>query len=93
MLKEIEKGQYKVPEGMVATLSNGVITVRESKKQMVIGDRCKDCKHFASGHSTHPRWTTTVCLEKPKRVEHGVQLYYHVQALGKICECFDKKED
>lgn len=90
-MKELEIGQYKIPDGCVCRASNGILTVRKSKKAVVTDYRCSDCVHYAIGRSMTSVWyNSTVCLLKPKNEREGT--YYHVYALQKTCERFKKKE-
>ncbi len=94
-METLQKGQYKIPEGMVATIKGGVITIRESKQAVITDNRCRDCKHFASGHCTDNYRTTTICLKKPKVTKSqkpGSKFYYGATPTGKICDLFEPKE-
>ena len=94
-IKELPKGQYQIPEGMVAVVSKGIVTVRENRTPVITGYRCRDCKHFASGHCTDNYWTTTICLKKPKvtkSMKPGGKFYYGATPTGKICDLFEPKD-
>lgn len=94
-METLEKGQYKIPEGMVAVVKQGIITIRENKTPVITGYRCRDCKHYALGHTTSSFYTTTVCLLKPKKDIKkcpDTQFYYSATPCGKTCEHFELRE-
>jgi len=95
-MKELSIGEYRIPKGLVARISDGVLTVRESRQRLEVTEhRCRDCKHFGCGHATDSNWTTTVCFEKPKELKHkriADKIYYHVGSMHKICSLFDLRE-
>ena len=96
-MKGLELGTYKIPEGCVCKVEKGKITIRESKAKKIEGDRCRNCKHCAMGHSINNSfWQTTICMKKPRSTKHlrpGLTaVYYHVSPTGKVCELFEKKE-
>ena len=94
-METLQKGQYQIPEGMVAVVKNGVVTIRENRTPVVTGYRCRDCKHYVLGHSTSSHYKSTVCLMKPKEPTKkcpGTQLYYSAVPCGKTCEHFELKE-
>lgn len=91
----LQLGQYEIPEGKVATISHGILTIRESKNRPISDSRCRDCKFIGHGHATDGHWTTTVCLKKPKEVKSKTnvdKIYFHANPTGKICEMFEPKE-
>lgn len=93
-IKELPKGQYRIPEGMVAVVSKGIVTVRENRTPVITGYRCRDCIHYALGHTTSSHYMSNVCLMKPKEApkKHpGTQLYYSAVPCGKTCEHFELK--
>ena len=93
---ELELGQYKIPEGKVATISHGILTIRESKTKPITDNRCRDCKYIGDGKATDSdHWTTCVCLKKPKTIRKQKsfgQIYFAANPTGKICEMFEAKE-
>ena len=96
-MKELELGRYKMPSGCVCKVENGVLTIRESKAKKIEGDRCRNCKHYAIGHSINNQfWQTTICMKKPKSTKHlrpgQTAVYYHVNGRSKTCEMFERKE-
>lgn len=94
-METLKLGLYKIPEGKVAVISHGILTIRESKSRPITDLRCKDCKFFGLGSTLRPQWTTTVCLKKPKKAtdKHpDWKLHYHAVPTGKICNMFEEKE-
>ena len=94
-METLQKGQYQIPKGMVAVVKNGVVTIRENKTPVITGYRCRDCIHYASGHTTSSHYVSTVCLMKPKTTNKcpGTQLYYSAVPCGKTCKHFKLKKD
>jgi hypothetical protein len=96
-MKELEQGTYKIPNGCVCKVEKGVLTIRESKAKKIEGERCRNCKYYATGHSVNNQfYQTTICLKKPRSTKHlrpGLTaVYYHVSPTSKVCELFEKKE-
>ena len=95
-MKQIEKGEYKLPEGCVAKVDNGILTIREGKRRIIKDERCRDCKHCGMGYSSAGiYWKSTVCfkqlkIQKQQRLD-GEPIYRHVSPTGKICKNFDKR--
>lgn len=96
-METIEIGQYKLPEGCVAKVKDGILTIRESHKIVVTGYRCKDCEYCSNGHAVKgcSWYYTKVCLKKPKskRDLNGGMLYFTAKPYGKICNNFKLKKD
>ena len=95
-METLQLGQYKIPEGKVATISHGILIIREYKVKPITGKKCRDCKYIGSGHATDTDyWTTCVCLKKPKTVKNQKsrsQIYFAANPTGKICEMFELKD-
>lgn len=95
--QELQKGQYKVPEGCVASIRQGVISIRENKKQVISGKRCRDCKYFGHGQAVYKGHDTTVCHKHPKpikgnKIPKDTQLFYHVGGTHFTCDLFEDKK-
>ena len=93
----LKLGQYKIPDGMVATLNKGILTIREPKVKPFTGKRCKECRFLGSGKATDSNsWTTCICLKKPKHLKHQKtqgQIYFYANPASKACEMFKDKEE
>ena len=95
-METIEIGQYKLPEGCVAKVKDGILTIRESHKAKVTESRCRDCEYFETGHAVRgcPWYVTKVCTKKPKTKKdiRGNTVYMTANPYGKICDNFKLKE-
>lgn len=97
-IKELGPGQYRLPKGYVAKLLPGCreLVVRMNMHNIVNQKCCRDCKHFAEGHSTRPDLTTTVCTKMPKlfkfRLGEPVQMYFARKSVDRACDMFEEKK-
>ena len=92
MEKTIEIGEYRLPEGCVARIVGGVLTVRKRKSPFPdeTVDRCRDCEFFGLGKTFKNAWYQShVCHKKPKGDKED--MFYAANPHGKSCELFKRR--
>lgn len=96
----LSPGEYAVPSDCRVILSEGIVSVVKRKRNRLMeGEfRCRDCRHYADGHSVRLWYATKVCMMKPKTLRYGrntgsdVQMYYAAQPYGKPCPKFERAD-
>ena len=91
-METIKEGEYLIPAELTASIREGRLIVKPRVSRKLTEDdlRCRNCKHYAKGHTIASMYVTTVCLKKPKEKEG---LYYSASPYGKICGYFEKREE
>ena len=105
-MNELQIGEYFIPDGCTIKRVGNTIHVYQKKKDKhkVEDYRCKDCKHYTSGHAGLYYWTTMVCDMKPKVLSQAMEkrkalhkdfqyykLYYTAQKYGMPCNLFEAR--
>ena len=92
-METLDYGEYKLPSDCVVKRNNDIVVIRKSKCNRVTGFRCRDCVYFVDGVASKVTpWITKVCLQKPKCVLNGKQLYFTVRPYHGICEKFEQNK-
>ena len=93
--KIIAQGEYILPEGCIAVSNGNMLSIRPSKKRIITGDRCRNCKHFGIGYTRQNNiMKTHVCFAQPKgksNYYYGEPCYHHTKGNYEICDSFEKK--
>ena len=98
-MKELEQGEYRVPDGYVVRINKGArsLAIKPSQRllrTMGVEKRCRDCKHFGEGKSIQKAWFTQyVCYRKPKTINGDAKYHYCAVGSSIACDMFEQKED
>lgn len=96
----LNEGEYMIPiDCKVKTSKQGdvtILSVTKRRDNVVINDRCRDCKWFGTDYSTfNLRFTTSVCMLKPRHSNNKSYarqtIHYHVRPLQNVCGQFEKR--